>query len=131
MKGKAPNEGTQISAAYSKPGAPPTELPSCSRDLFHQVSKYSQPERASCIVVLQNTHENETGCTAFTGPEEEGGPSGFWSKAARGADLQQLIPLERWSLERCYSPDVAVDKMYARFAGFIPGVEAFDAAAFR
>lgn len=75
--------------------------------------------------------QSVTKCAAFSGPEEESGPKGFWSKAARGAELQQLIPLERWSLERCYSPNVAVDKMYARFAGFIPGVEAFDAAAFR
>lgn len=75
--------------------------------------------------------QSVTKCAAFSGPEEENGPTGFWSKAARAAELQQLIPLERWSLERCYSPNVAVDKMYARFAGFIPGVEAFDAAAFR
>ena len=68
---------------------------------------------------------------ACSGPEEECGPGGFWAKAARGADLQTVIPLERWSLERCYSLDVAVDKMYARFAGFIPDVESFDAAAFR
>jgi len=61
----------------------------------------------------------------------ESGPAGFWSKAARGADLQGLIPLERWSLERYYAPDVAVDKMYVRFASFIPDVESFDAAAFR
>lgn len=56
---------------------------------------------------------------------------GFWAQAARAADLPAAIPFERWSLERAYSPEVAVNKMYARFAGFVPDAAEFDAAAFR
>ena len=70
-------------------------------------------------------------CLACTGPEGEDGVEGFWAQAAHGADLPAAIPFERWSLERAYSPEVAVNKMYARFAGFIPGAAEFDAAAFR
>jgi len=41
------------------------------------------------------------------------------------------VPLERWDLERAYAPDVATDKMYVRYAGFLTAVDAFDADAFR
>lgn len=68
---------------------------------------------------------------ARAGPEGEDGVEGFWAGATRAADLPTAIPFERWSLERAYSPEVAVDRMYARFAGFIPGAAEFDAAAFR
>ena len=49
----------------------------------------------------------------------------------QGDDLQTLIPHERWAMEPAYMPDVATDKMYVRFGGFLPGVDLFDAAAFR
>jgi hypothetical protein len=49
----------------------------------------------------------------------------------QGDDLQTLIPHERWAVEPVFAPDVAVDKMYVRFGGFLPGVDLFDAAAFR
>ena len=45
--------------------------------------------------------------------------------------MQTLIPHERWALEPAYAPDVATDKMYVRFGGFLPSVDLFDAAAFR
>ena len=50
---------------------------------------------------------------------------------AQGDNLQTLIPHERWAIEPVFAPDVAVDKMYVRFGGFLPGVDLFDAAAFR
>ena len=56
---------------------------------------------------------------------------GFWDKALHNADLPSLIPHERWAIEAAYAPDVAPDKMYVRFAGFLPSLEAFDAGAFR
>ena len=65
------------------------------------------------------------------GPEGGAGAEGFWAQALRGADLPGEVPFERWSIERAYAPDVAVDRMYARFAGFVSGVADFDAAAFR
>ena len=45
--------------------------------------------------------------------------------------MQTLIPHERWALEPAYAPEVATDKMYVRFGGFLPTVDLFDAAAFR
>jgi acyl carrier protein len=59
------------------------------------------------------------------------GAAGFWHSALAAADLPCVIPHNRWDIDRCYSPDTAVDKMSVRFAAFIPGVEAFDAALFR
>ncbi len=56
---------------------------------------------------------------------------GFWNKASHTADIPSLIPHERWAIEAAFVPDVAVNKMYVRFAGFLPSVEAFDADAFR
>jgi acyl transferase domain-containing protein len=76
-------------------------------------------------------HTCEADRTSCAGPEGSAGPEGFWAQAAAGADLPAAIPFDRWSLERVYAPDVAVDKTYARFASFIPGVAEFDAAAFR
>jgi len=54
-----------------------------------------------------------------------------WLAAMQGDDLQTLIPHERWALEAAYAPEVATDKMYVRFGGFMPSVDVFDAAAFR
>lgn len=65
-----------------------------------------------------------------TGPGEDG-VQGFWDKTSHNADLPSLVPHERWAIEPAYAPDVALDKMYVRFAGFLPSVEAFDADAFR
>ena len=56
---------------------------------------------------------------------------GFWEKASHNVDIPSLIPHERWAIEAAYAPDVTVNKMYVRFAGFLPSVEAFDAGAFR
>ncbi len=56
---------------------------------------------------------------------------GFQEKASGQADIPSLIPFERWAIERAYAPEVTVGKMYVRFAGFLPSVEAFDASAFR
>lgn len=91
---------------------------------------------------------------------EGSGAAGFWRSALGGDDLPCAIPYNRWDVDRHYAPDVtgamhallcssrfalrdpsltptptppaaAVDKMAVRFAAFIPGVEAFDAALFR
>ncbi|PSC67708.1 non-ribosomal peptide [Micractinium conductrix] len=69
-------------------------------------------------------------CT-YPGTAAIGGVSGFWNAAIVGADLPTVVPHNRWPIERHYSPDVAVNKMYVRFAAFLPGVDTFDAALFR
>ena len=52
-------------------------------------------------------------------------------RTLQGDDLQTVIPHERWAVEPVYAPNVATDKMYVRFGDFLPGVDLFDAAAFR
>ncbi|KAK9803996.1 hypothetical protein WJX72_011444 [[Myrmecia] bisecta] len=74
---------------------------------------------------------NVVGLSCIYPGSAEGGTEEFWTGAKHAQDIPELIPFERWSLERLYSPEVAVDKMYARFAGFVAGVDQFDAAAFR
>lgn len=60
-----------------------------------------------------------------------GGLGSFWKQAKEAMDLPEQIPLERWPINRVYSPDVSINKMYVRFAGFLPHGDCFDAAAFR
>lgn len=36
-------------------------------------------------------------------------------------------PLSRWALDELYAPDAAAGRMYARCAGFVAGVDRFDA----
>ena len=57
--------------------------------------------------------------------------AGMHAAAVAGADVPSQTPFERWSMERAYSPEVAIDKVYVRQAGFLTGVQNFDAAAFR
>ena len=66
-----------------------------------------------------------------TGDAQKDGLESFWEKACKEADIPCLVPNERWAIEKVYSPDVIVNRMYVRFAGFLPNVEAFDAALFR
>ena len=58
---------------------------------------------------------------------------GFWKSFCGSAELQSVVPFDRWDMERAYSPDMGADNMrfYARFAAFCTGVQLFDAAAFR
>ena len=61
----------------------------------------------------------------------EGSLTAMHSAAVSGNDIPCQIPFERWSIEAAYDPTVAIDKMYVRQAGFIDGVENFDASVFR
>ena len=75
-------------------------------------------------------------CTKLVGlacryPESASSPGAFWRGAVKAADLQQAVPFTRWDLERAYAPEPASQKMYARFAAFLSGVDAFDAQASR
>lgn len=59
--------------------------------------------------------------------------AGFWQNAGSSADLQRVIPLDRWDMEAAYAPDQLPGTMsiYSRFAALCTGVCDFDAAAFR
>ena len=39
-------------------------------------------------------------------------------------------PLERWDIEQLYAPGLAPDRIYARHAAWLSGVDEFDAAMF-
>lgn len=71
----------------------------------------------------------------YPGSATAGGDSGagFWKSFGSSAELQAVVPYDRWDMERAYSPDMGADNMrlYARFAAFCTGVQLFDAAAFR
>jgi acyl transferase domain-containing protein len=67
----------------------------------------------------------------FAGAKDATSVEAMFSAAAGATDIPSLLPFERWSIERAYSPDVVVDKTYVRHAGFLQSVQDFDAAAFR
>ena len=40
------------------------------------------------------------------------------------------VPLERWDIERLYSPDLAAGKMYTRLGAWLTAIDQFDGAMF-
>ena len=40
------------------------------------------------------------------------------------------VPLERWDVERLYSPDLAAGKMYTRLGAWLTAIDQFDGAMF-
>ncbi|MGI9385439.1 MAG: SDR family NAD(P)-dependent oxidoreductase [Methyloligellaceae bacterium] len=60
------------------------------------------------------------------------GPDAFWSLLERRGSGIAEIPANRWSLEGFYDPDPgAPDRSYAKWAGLIQGIRAFDPAFFQ
>ena len=47
------------------------------------------------------------------GAEGSDGFSSFWATACAGANLPSTVPLERWDIDSCHSPDLAAGKMCA------------------
>ena len=92
-------------------------------------NRFWSARQAQCAV---GHRQQLTVCTAFApGAEGVGSVHKFWNQAVQAVDLPQQIPHERWDIDRFYSPDVSVGKMYVRHAGFIDSFDQFDAAAFR
>lgn len=63
-----------------------------------------------------------------------GGPDleSFWELLKSGGDAIREVPPERWDIEAVYDPNPATPgKMHTRWAGFIDGVDQFDAPFFR
>eukprot|EP00434_Breviolum_minutum_P042552 symbB.v1.2.037879.t1/scaffold5721.1/size24240/2 len=55
------------------------------------------------------------------------GSNEYWAMICAGLDMITPVPIERWDNELYYDPDTsAPGKMYARFGGFIFGLEGFD-----
>ena len=57
-------------------------------------------------------------------------PDDFWATVHGSADLQSVIPLDRWDADAMLSIGPESDKIYARFASTMRGHAVFDAAAF-
>ncbi|KAK9841871.1 hypothetical protein WJX81_008495 [Elliptochloris bilobata] len=47
-----------------------------------------------------------------------------------GIDLPATAPLSRWALDELYAPEPAAGRLYARCAGFVAGIDRFDAGCF-
>jgi acyl transferase domain-containing protein len=59
-------------------------------------------------------------------------PAEFWQLLHDGQDAITDIPIDRWDIDRYYSPDLdAPGKMVARSGGFVPHLYDFDASFFR
>ncbi len=61
------------------------------------------------------------------------GVESFYSSAVSCADLQRVVPLERWDMERAYAPSAKPGSMtiYTQCAAFCEGICDFDASLFR
>ncbi|MFP2958445.1 type I polyketide synthase [Myxococcus sp. 1LA] len=58
-------------------------------------------------------------------------PEAFWRLLSQGVDAVTEVPRERWDAEALYDPDPDKrGRTYARWGGFIDGVDQFDAAFF-
>lgn len=68
---------------------------------------------------------------AYPGLATEDSVQGFWHTAIMGEDLPSTIPPGRWDIDLLYTPDGAIERMYVRFAAFLPEIECFDASLFR
>jgi acyl carrier protein len=101
-----------------------------SRRDRHAATKHSLIESMSSSFVGVTT--SVTGFSARFPRCESDGIAGFWDAVRTEKDVPTLVPLERWDIESCYSPDMGtLMSMYVRFGGFVRGEDLFDAQAFR
>ncbi|MEV4497589.1 beta-ketoacyl synthase N-terminal-like domain-containing protein, partial [Micromonospora arborensis] len=64
-------------------------------------------------------------------PNGGAGRDGYWSLLRDGVDVIREVPADRWDTERFYDPDPdAPGRMYARWGGFLDGIDGFDAGFF-
>ncbi len=58
-------------------------------------------------------------------------PAEFWELLRDGRDAMREVPADRWDIDALYDPDPAAEgKMYVREAGFVDGIDQFDAQFF-
>lgn len=90
-----------------------------------------QPMASSLVGISSRYPQPQTGAHQPSRPAHSA--AGFWAGMLLSADLQSVVPLSRWNMDACFSPDPAAAglALYTRFGAFCHGVDAFDAAAFR
>jgi acyl transferase domain-containing protein len=61
------------------------------------------------------------------------GINNFLSNAILAMDFPRVIPIDRWDIERVYSPSLlsSSNTMYTRFSTILDHIDLFDANAFR
>jgi Beta-ketoacyl synthase, N-terminal domain/Phosphopantetheine attachment site len=55
----------------------------------------------------------------------------FWESLTSGANLQKVVPADRWDIDAVYSDNLRPGKMYVRFGCFVNEVANFDSQPFR
>jgi acyl transferase domain-containing protein/acyl-CoA synthetase (AMP-forming)/AMP-acid ligase II/acyl carrier protein len=64
-------------------------------------------------------------------PGAEGGPQAFWDLLVEGREGIREVPASRWDIDAYYDPEMgSTTSMNTRRAGFIEGIDVFDAAFF-
>eukprot|EP00884_Botryococcus_braunii_P010934 jgi/Botrbrau1/19842/Bobra.0124s0078.1 len=95
-----------------------------SRDLF--------PTSASSRILEVPMHQADAlTCTSHvlgiaarypTGPDcPRRGVKAFWESLTAAANLQTVVPPDRWDIDAAYSPDLNSGNMYVRFGCFVEG----------
>nr|AQW44891.1 polyketide synthase [Corallococcus coralloides] len=111
-----------------------------SREFYEKISNLP-PKRLALLALELNT-ENEalkrtrsepiaivgTSCRLPGGVET---PEDFWRLLSNGVDAIREVPRERWDADALFDPEPGrPGKTYARWGGFIDGIERFDAGFF-
>ncbi|WP_342374008.1 type I polyketide synthase [Myxococcus stipitatus] len=111
-----------------------------SREFYEKIANLP-PKRLALLALELNT-ENEalkrtrsepiaivgTSCRLPGGVES---PEDFWRLLSNGVDAIREVPRERWDAEALFDPEPGrPGKTYARWGGFIDGIEHFDAGFF-
>ncbi|QSQ15454.1 type I polyketide synthase [Myxococcus landrumensis] len=111
-----------------------------SREFYEKIANLP-PKRLALLALELNT-ENEalkrtrsepiaivgTSCRLPGGVET---PEDFWRLLSNGVDAIREVPRDRWDAEALFDPEPGrPGKTYARWGGFIDGIEHFDAGFF-
>ncbi|WP_338866154.1 type I polyketide synthase [Myxococcus stipitatus] len=111
-----------------------------SREFYEKIANLP-PKRLALLALELNT-ENEalkrtrsepiaivgTSCRLPGGVES---PEDFWRLLSNGVDAIREVPRDRWDAEALFDPEPGrPGKTYARWGGFIDGIEQFDAGFF-
>ena len=69
----------------------------------------------------------------YPGSAVDAGIAGFWQALQAEQDLPSTVPLQRWDVDKYFSPETKSRQlsMYVRMAAFVDELDHFDASLFR